>query len=66
MPDFVEPPAGLQTKIPLDFILQMNELTLRLSLHVQAGVIALYTAPHCVGEGGPDDGQTRNQPAGHH
>ncbi|AHC35338.1 hypothetical protein U771_14070 [Pseudomonas gorinensis] len=25
--DFVERQAGLQTKIPLDFILQMNEMT---------------------------------------
>lgn len=26
MPDFVGPAGALQTKIPLDFILQMNEL----------------------------------------
>jgi hypothetical protein len=58
--DFVGPQVRLQTKIPLDFILQMNERHSLPSLHVHAGVDGFYTAPHLVGDGGPNDGHARN------
>jgi hypothetical protein len=60
LPDFVGRNERLQTKNPLDFILQMNEWQALPSLHVHPGADGFYTAPHLVGDGGPHDGHARN------